>query len=76
MYFCDKMIQLIEKKGNTWHMVIHGVDCTFIPVALYIGNNLFPEKPNADNGLRWRVNRKWISYKQIKMSVIKNKCSI
>lgn len=55
-------------------MIIHGVECTFSPMNLYVGNNLFPEQPNADNGLRWRVNRKWVSYKQIKNAII-NKSS-
>jgi hypothetical protein len=62
-------IQVIKKDGGKWHMTIHGVGCTFIPMALYIGNNLFPEQANADRGLRWRINRKWISYKQIKNEI-------
>lgn len=50
-------------------MIIHGIECTFIPMRLYVGNNLFPEIPNTDNGLRWRVNRKWVSYRQVKKSI-------
>jgi len=52
-------------------MVIHGKACTFAikPLALYIGNSLFAEDPDTENGLRWRINRKWISYKQIKESI-------
>lgn len=68
------MIQLIDKQGNKWHMIINGVECVFIPLSLFVGNRLLPEKPNVDKGLRWRVNRKWISYKQIKYAII-NKSS-
>ena len=50
-------------------MVIHGVECIFIPMELYVGNELLPQKPNADRGLRWRVNRKWVSYRQIKRRI-------
>lgn len=52
-------------------MQVNGIDCFFIPMALYKGNNIFPEKPNCDNGLRWRINRKWISYNQIKQAIKK-----
>jgi len=50
-------------------MVIHGKECMFTPMALYLGNKLLPETPNADRGLRWRINRKWVSYKQIKFCI-------
>ena len=60
------MLQLLEKDGNKWHMLIHEKECMFTPMVLYVGNNLYPEKPNSDRGLRWRVNRKWVSYNQIK----------
>lgn len=68
------MVQVIENNGNKWHMIINGVDCVFIPLSLFVGNNLFPTKPNVEKGLRWRVNRKWVSYKQIKNAII-NKSS-
>ena len=66
------MIQLIEHKGSSWHMIIHGIDCTFIPMNLYIGNDLYAVKPDCENGLRWRVNRKWVSFNQIKNVI--NQC--
>jgi hypothetical protein len=71
------MIQVIERQNNNWHMVINGKACTFAvkPLALYIGNNLFAEIPDTENGLRWRINRKWISYLQIK-AAINNSVSI
>ena len=67
------MIQLIENKSNNWHIKINGVDCTFIPMALFKENNLFAEKANCENGLRWRINRKWVSYKQIKKAIYERK---
>lgn len=54
-------------------MVIHGVHCTFTPMNLYKGNNLFPIRPDVDNGLRWRVNRKWVSYRQVKEKIKEGK---
>jgi hypothetical protein len=64
------MIQVIEKQGNSWHMLINGIDCTFYKsIALYIGNEIYPAKPNTDNGLRWRIGRKWVSYNQIKVAI-------
>lgn len=63
------MIELKHKQGNNWHITINGIDCMFTPIALYIGNNLYPEKANADNGLRWRINRKWVSYNKIKIAI-------
>lgn len=63
------MIQLINKEKGKWHILIYGVECTFMSMSLYVGNNLFPEKPNSDRGLRWRICRKWVSYNQIKITI-------
>lgn len=38
------MIQLIEKQDKVFTMLIHGVECKFIPMSLYIGNSLYPAK--------------------------------
>ena len=62
------MIQLIDNKAGIWHLNINEVYCTFIPPRLFI-KGLLPHPGNADNGLRWRVNRKWVSYKQIKKEI-------
>ena len=65
------MVYLIGYKQNSWHIFINDVECYFTckPIALYIGNNIFCEEPSADNGLRWRINRKWVSYNQIKKAI-------
>jgi len=65
------MIQIIEKQSNGWHITFNNVDLIFIPPQLFLHNSFIPLKANADNGLRWRVNRKWISYNQIKSEIKK-----
>lgn len=64
------MIQIIEKQSNGWHIKFNDTDLTFIPPSLFLRNSFVPIKANADNGLRWRVNRKWISYNQIKDKIL------
>ena len=61
------MVQLIEKQNGKFCINIHGVDCVFMPMSLFVGNNLFPVEAKVKGGtLGWYINRKWISYKQIK----------
>jgi hypothetical protein len=63
------MIQVIEKQGHIWHMIIHGENVLFSRnIKLYI-NGVISLQPNVDNGLRWRINRKWVSYNQIKKAI-------
>ena len=64
------MIELIEKQKGGWHIKISGDDYFFTGTKLYKGNNLIPVTPNADKGLRWRVNRSWVSYLGLK-SILK-----
>ena len=48
-------------------MNIIGIDCTFMAMSLFVGNNLFPVEAKVKGStLGWYINRKWISYKQIK----------
>lgn len=63
------MIQLIERQYNSWHIKFNNADLIFIPPQLFLYNSFIPLKANADNGLRWRVNRKWVSYNQIKKAI-------
>jgi hypothetical protein len=63
------MIQHIEKHGVNWHMIINNVPVIFSPKLDLYTDGLFPHPANADNGLRWRINRKWVSYKQIKKAI-------
>ena len=67
------MIQIIERQYNGWRIAFNGAQLFFYPPSLYFLNSFVPLKANADNGLRWRVNRKWISYNQIKAKINENK---
>ncbi len=54
-------------------MKIHEVDCVFIPMELYLLNDLLPLQRHMKknrNVLYWYVNRKYISYNQIKKEII------
>lgn len=65
-------IQLIEKEKNNYRLLINGIECLFIPLDLFT-NELFPVKKCLNNNsLGWYVNRKFISYKQIKKAILKN----
>lgn len=68
-------MQVIKYQSGIWHMAINGKICQLHlkPVALFVENNLLPELPDCSNGLRWRVNRKWVSYRQIKHAILNNK---
>jgi len=63
------MIHIIEKQVNSWHILFDNEVLVFIPPHLFYANSFIPIKANADNGLRWRINRKWISYNQIKTAI-------
>ena len=67
------MIQIIEKQDNGWHMVIHGQPCYFTRQLDLYTTGLLPLPANTDNGLRWRINRKWVSYRQIKKIILQFK---
>lgn len=69
------MIEIIKYQRNIWHMQINGKACFLHtkPIALFVENNLLPKPPNCSNVLRWRVNRKWISYLQIKRAILNSK---
>lgn len=52
--------------------MINQTECTLTskPLALYERNNLRETTPNTANGLRWRIGRKWVSYRQIKAAIV------
>lgn len=62
-------IQNIEKQGDNWHMTIHGHRCIFTKTLHLYTTGLLPVQPDTTNGLRWRINRHWISYNQIKKAI-------
>ena len=70
------MIQLIEKHGNNWHMIINDTPVVLTKKLDMYAIGLFPLRANTDSGLRWRINRKWVSYKQIKKAIIHERKSI
>lgn len=63
------MIVSIKKHGVNWHMVINGAPVIFTKFCDLYADGLVPLPANVDNGLRWRINRKWVSYKQIKKAI-------
>lgn len=64
------MIQLIDKQHKTFTLLIHGIECNFIPMNLYIGNNLYPVKSFVRGArLYWKIAGKQVSYNQIKAAI-------
>lgn len=62
-------IQLIEKQVNIYRLTINGIACDFIPLELFT-NGILPAKKCMVNGsLGWYVNRKFVSYRQIKNAI-------
>ena len=39
------MLQVTDKQENSYKHQINEMACTFIPMSLYVGNKLFPQKP-------------------------------
>jgi hypothetical protein len=64
-------IQVIEKQDNIYRLLIDGVRCDFIPLELFV-NSILPVKKCYVNGsLVYYVNRKRVSYWQIKKAIKK-----
>jgi len=74
--YATTMIKIIDKQEDSWRIEINGIPALFTvkPIALFVGNDLFPLTGNCDNGLRWRIKYKWISYNQIKKAIRNNAC--
>ena len=59
---------------KSYRVNINGIECTFVPVALYIGNDLYPLKPQVHKTkgyLFWNIGGKQVSYHTIK-DILKN----
>lgn len=65
------MIQLIKYEKGKFCMKIHGVDCVFMPMCLFSDKSFLPIPTKVKGStLGWYVNRKFVSYKQIKKAII------
>lgn len=65
-------IEVIDYQNKSWTLLINGERCVFIPMSLYEGNNLFPNKPfiaSKSTTIQWRVNGGKVSYWQIKKAI-------
>ncbi len=66
------MIQLIKKEAGKFYMDIHGVECVFMPMCLFTDKQFLPIEPKVKGSvLHWYVNRKYVSYNQIKEAIKK-----
>lgn len=52
-------------------MKIHGVDCVFMPMELFVDYQFLPlaKKVKPSGTLGWYVKRKFVSYNQIKKAI-------
>lgn len=64
-----KMIKDIIYQHDSWHITIHGQRCIFTKTLQLYTTGLLPLQPNTTKGLRWRINRRWVSYNQIKKAI-------
>jgi len=64
------MLQVINKQSNGWTLMIYGRECFFSKKLHLFTETMKPLNPNANGGLRWRLNGKWVSYKQIKSQIL------
>lgn len=68
------MIQLIEKHKGKYTLIIQGIECVFMPMDLFLSSSFLPLKPFVPKGksvIKWKVNGKQVSYKQIKNAILK-----
>jgi len=64
------MIQLINKESNIFYINIYDILCVFIPMSLFKENSFIPFRPKVKGStLGWYINRKWVSYNQIKKAI-------
>lgn len=68
------MIQLIEKQKGKYTLLIHGKECVFMPMDLFLSTSFLPLKsfvPKGKSVIKWKVNGKQVSYNQIKKAILK-----
>ena len=67
------MLQVTDKQGNSYKLQINEMACTFIPLSLYVGNKLFPQKPMVHKSkgyLFWLAAKQRISYFSINKAIV------
>ena len=70
MAISNNMIQLIKKQGKEFYIKIYGDYFFFSGTALFAANKFIPLKPKVKGStLHWYVNRKYVSYNQIKKAI-------
>jgi len=62
-------IKLIDKQSNNYRLLINEIECLFIPMELFTTGLLPVKKCLNNNSLGWYVNRKFVSYNQIKKAI-------
>jgi hypothetical protein len=54
-------IQLIDKQKGKYTLLIHDIECVFMPMQLFV--------PKNKSVIKWKVGDKQISYNQIKKAI-------
>jgi hypothetical protein len=62
-------IQFLNKQNNNYRLLINGIECLFIPMELYTTGLMPVKKCLNNNSLGWYINRKFVSYRQIKKAI-------
>ncbi|HRH59172.1 MAG TPA: hypothetical protein PL045_01315 [Chitinophagaceae bacterium] len=64
------MIQVTDYNEGTFCIKIFDTECTFMPICLFAPNNFLPLQPKVKGStLGWYVQRRWVSYNQIKAAI-------
>jgi hypothetical protein len=66
------MIQLIDKQKGKYTLLIHDIECVFMPMQLFRSDSFLPVKslvPKNKSVIKWKVGGKQISYNQIKKAI-------
>ena len=67
-------IQLIDKQKGKYTLLIHSVECVFMPMKLFRSDSFLPLKPFVPKNksvIKWKVTGKQVSYNQIKKVIKK-----
>lgn len=66
------MLQVSDKQYESYRLLVDGVSCLFIPMALFLENDFRPLKPQVHKTkgyLFWNVKGKQVSYTMIKKAI-------